>query len=934
MNPPSASPSPRPGRWTSLWVVALLSFVVQLWLCFFFAWTPSTPQGTNPAFGQSVPMTIDINPSNLWKFAYHFPPRATYEVFSWLGGPLPPPSLNPFSLAANLNPWLFFTFYAPLMATLALLAMAAFLRELELPRPAALFGAVIYAWQGDVIPFVFPAHFGYIATWPFYALAAWGALRALRTRHWAYAIMSGASCGLLVELEYDRGAIATLLIAALYVAAAWKQRAAWKVGLPLRVFFCVMALPFIFGLGLHNSPLFFLGLGGVLLGLMVSFWPLAPMRQLMLCVATAVIITFAAFLSLFQTNIVGVKLGGVENRAETYNYVTQFSIAPVETLTYLVPGFFGWHSHDMDGPYWGWIGQTPGWDAQHQQGMRNFNLAISTTGTVATVLGLMGILLVLPGSWLGPDTLTERQRFFGRLLLGVGAVGLVLAWGWHTPFYRALFALPLMDKWRDPLKWLELTNFALITLGALGLQHLMASLDSEAPGALTRRVYLKWFTGGMLGLLALGLVASVPYRAFALTFKLEAEAYEPAVIVAIKNTLNNSLMLALALMALFCCLLYGLWQPARLRRVEMVNPWLNRCWQGMLEPLRLPLTLALGLAALSVVQLGWVSSHFLMRGNYKAITDLGPLVEDLQQEGPAVRVSANADDPMLSMLLLNQFNAANISSIDVSAASRIPDDISAFFGTLDKTRERLYFLTGVKNLAIPQEVLPQLRADPDLVANIDPHNTRGYTLQPTASQNLPSHALVGLKDYLAKVTFVPTAEIIPDPATMLNRLKDAAWNPRASILLSSPAPASDVPATPISAQEVALNQAHLLDYTPTSIKAEVLSPEGGYVLVNDQFDPDWQAQVDGHPVPLLRADFIMRGVRVPAGFHFVTLTYKAQYHLGDILKNLTGMNVGAITLSSPGIHLFCDLFLIAAWVVSALALWFYPMSEPGTAPQQ
>ncbi len=908
MTASSSSPS-ESGRWTALWVVALISFVAQLGLCHFFS------------FGQIVPMAIDINPSNLWEFAYHFPPKGTFEVLSWLGVPIEPQPLNPFSLLAHLSPWLFFTFYTPLLATLALLAMAAFLRELELSRPAALFGAVIYAWQGDLLSFVFPAHFGYIATWPFYALAAWGALRVLRTNHWAYAVISGASCGLLVELEFDRGGIATLLIAALYLAVAWQQRAAWKISPTLRIVLGIFAFVFIFGLGLHNSPLFYLGLGGGLLGLLVSLWPLAAIRHLTLCVGTAVIITFAAFLALFQTDIVGVKLGGAQNRDMTYRYVTQFSIGPAETLTYLVPGFFGWHSHSEEGPYWGWIGQTPGWNSKQQEGLRNFNLAISTTGTVATVLGLMGLLLLLPGNWVGPGTLTERQRFFGLVLLALGAIGLVLAWGWHTPLYRPLLLLPLMDKWRDPLKWLELTNFAFITFSAFGVQHLIATLDPEAPDAMTRRVYLKWFTGGMFGLLLLGLLASIPYRAISLSEKLQAETYPPEAIVAIKNTLTTSLLVALVLMALFCCLLYGLWRPAWLRRAELPNPWLHRHWQEMLRPVRLPLTLALGLAVLSVVQLGWVASQFLMPTDLKAISEFNPLVEALQHEGNQVRFSASVDDPMLNMLLLNQFNAAHLSSIDISAASRIPDDINSFFSTLDNTRERLYFLTGVKNLAIPQEMLSQLRADPTLFANIDQNNTMGYTLQPTASPGVPSHALVGLKDYLTKATVVPGAEIIPSDKQMLDRLKDPAWNPRATILLSAPPPMPVSPPAAVSTPELALDQATVLDYTTTSIKIRAFSVNGGFVLVNDQYDPDWETQVDGHDVPLLRADYIMRAVQIPSGVHTITMTYVPQYHLGQMIHNLTGVYLGDLTFYTEPIHLFCDLFMLGAWIVAGLALW-------------
>ncbi len=154
------------GPWISLGVVALISLALQLALCQFFS------------FGEMVPMSLDVDPSNLWKQAYHFPPTGEFLVLNWLGLPNLPPPLNPYTLAADLPAWLFFTAYAPVMGTLALLAMAAFLREMEFSRPAALFGAVVYAWQGDLLPFVFPGHYAYITTWFFFAVAAWGVLRA------------------------------------------------------------------------------------------------------------------------------------------------------------------------------------------------------------------------------------------------------------------------------------------------------------------------------------------------------------------------------------------------------------------------------------------------------------------------------------------------------------------------------------------------------------------------------------------------------------------------------------------------------------------------------------------------------------------------------------------------------------------------------------
>lgn len=853
--PLSETSSPHPRRWTSLWVVAFLSLMAQLALCQFFT------------FGREVPYTIDMNPSNLWKFAYHFPPEASFRVLNWLGEPYLPPALSPSSLAANLAPWLYFTAYAPVMATLGLLAMVAFLRELGVPRPAAIFGGLIYAWQGDILPFVFPAHFGYITTWPFFALAAWGALRAQRTRHWAYAVISGACCGLMVALPSttDRGAIASLLIAALYVTpvAGWPAtREAW------------------------------LDYAGQL-------------RRLALCVGVALLISIASFLALFQCNITGVKLGGQGQRAQTYKFCTQFSLGPAETLTYLVPGFFGWHSNDLEGPYWGWIGQWPDWPKKHE-GMRNLNLAISTTGTVATVLALIGLVVLLPGRWLGPDTLTSRQRVYGRLLLTFGGVGLVLAWGYHTPYYHALFTLPLMDKWRNPLKWLEWTNFALVTLSALGAQHLLTSLEA---GTRLVRHRLFWFGNGMLMALIVALIACYPFTAFALPKALRESGYTPDQIGVITANLLLAQWIAVVSMALFCCLLYGLWRPEALRRCTLINPFLHRLWQAMLQPEALPLTLALGLAALGVTQLGWVATQFLQPTELQLITASNPLVDALASEGNTVRVSVATEDPLLSALLLNQFNAKDISSLDISAASRIPDDLGAFLNALKDHQQRLWFLTGVKNVAIPQESLSHLRANPEIAANID--HVDGCTLVPTSSPDLLSHAIVTLRDYLAKATLVPYAEILPTDQDVLKRLKDPAWNPRNSVLLTPYESGQQPPA--IKPEGEANNPAgpaevHLVSYTPHDIKVEVQSTKGGYLLINDQYDPDWQAQVNGSDAALLRADYILRAIQIPPGACSVTLHYVAHYHLGSL------------NLPVAVVNTFSDAALLAAWIIAGFAL--------------
>jgi len=853
MESPDSPVSAREGRWTSLWGTALVSLLAQLGLCQFFS------------FGEQVPVSIDINPSNLWKYGYHFPPGGTFQVLNWLGIPYPAQPLNPLSLAmAHFSAWFFFTSYAPIISTFALLAMAAFLRELGLSRPAALFGGVIYAWQGDLLPFVYPGHYGYITSWPFFAIGAWGALRAERTGHWAYPVISGASCGIMVGLltNADRGAISSLLIAALYLAPMCRRFAACRTIID------------------H----------------------LKNLRQLALCVGVALLIGLAPLLALFQSNIVGVKIAGVANREQTYKLVTQYSLGPAETLTYLVPGFFGWHSNNNDGPYWGWIGEWPDWPKNHQ-GSSNFNLAISTTGTVATILALIGAGLFLPGNLFGPSRITERQRFYGRVLLALGFVTLILAWGWHTPLYRPLFALPLMDKWRNPLKWLEMTNFALVVLSAFGVQHVLASLEPGAPETKIVRNRLAWFTIGFLILLGLGLAGSYPL-ALVLTSRLQAGGCDPLAIDKMMSTMHTSLLWAFVLMALFCLVLRALWRPDKLRGLMLVNPLLHRLWQRMLQPDYLPLTLALALAALAAAQLGWVANQFIHPTPLEALTATNPLLEALSSEGNRVRVSVPTDDPLLrDNLLQNQFAAMHISCLDISAASRIPNDLNTFLQTLDNNQARLWFLAGVKNVAVPEQALAQMQQDPGVAANID--HADGYTLEQTSSLDLPSHALIGMKDYLAKATFVPNVDFFATDEALLKRLADSAWNPRASVLLQRPVVIAVPPALGPPGMS---DQVEVKTYTPTEIDIDAQTTRSGFILINDQYDPDWQVRVNGHVVPLLRADYIMRAVAIPAGDSTVTMHYVEYYHVA-------GLNLPAEIVNN-----FSDGVMLAAWLVAGFAL--------------
>jgi hypothetical protein len=63
------------------------------------------------------------------------------------------------------------------------------------------------------------------------------------------------------------------------------------------------------------------------------------------------------------------------------------------------------------------------------------------------------------------------------------------------------------------------------------------------------------------------------------------------------------------------------------------------------------------------------------------------------------------------------------------------------------------------------------------------------------------------------------------------------------------------------------------------------------LLLNDKFDPDWQVTVDGQPANLLRCNFMMRGVYLPAaGTHTVDFMFTLPHR--QLYVTLSAMAVG------------------------------------------
>jgi hypothetical protein len=85
---------------------------------------------------------------------------------------------------------------------------------------------------------------------------------------------------------------------------------------------------------------------------------------------------------------------------------------------------------------------------------------------------------------------------------------------------------------------------------------------------------------------------------------------------------------------------------------------------------------------------------------------------------------------------------------------------------------------------------------------------------------------------------------------------------------------------PLSKSETA-GTVKILSMRPGRVEVVADSTGGGLLTLHDINYPGWIAEIDGKPVPILRAEILFRGVEVPPGTHHVTLRF-APFSLGNL----------------------------------------------------
>lgn len=845
--PPLVSSSPPAGR---AWLGIVLALLAVLLVCFYPSFQPGKilfssdgPLGANAAACSTLPagflgMWQDLN----WVGGYSgsaFP--STTFLLLWLLGPL-----------------LFAKFYAPL--ALGLLGLCAWLcfRQLGFRPVVCLLGGLAAALNTD-----------------FFSYACWGlgmhtlsvagtflALAALVTpatgHAWLKALLAGACVGLGVMEGYDSGAILSLYVAAFVVFSWWGQRG--SVGQRL-------------GAGILHTAL---------------------------VAAAAAFVAAQALTTLVGTQIQGVAgmQQDTQTRQQRWDEATTWSLPKIETLRTVIPGLFGYRMYAMDGSdYWGRVGETPGVPGTRHSGAGHY------AGVLVVLLAFWGFLQSLRPA--NRAVLLPHERRAVWFWAAAAAVSLLLAWGRHAPFYQLFYALPYASTIRNPVKFLHPFSLSLVILFAYGAEawwRSHARATAAAIGSAWERFQAWWrgaslferrSVGGGVLLLGTGLLAWLVYASARGELEAHlARVHNPDLAGAIAGFSLVEfgwfvffLAVSLALLTLGLAGLLG-GEKAR--------------WAGW----ALGLLLAFDLVR---ANLPWVE-YWNFADKYAP----QPVSERLRDRAHEHRLAIlpfelGREHALLQQLyraewLQHGFRYYNIQSLDDVQDPRPPADKlayrAAFLGHNLTGLLRLWELTNTRYLLGLSGLAENLnqQADPTrkpfrevLPFGLAQEHAGGAIRVVT---NVPGpFALIEFTSALPRARLYTHWEVLDDPQT-LARLADPAFDPTQSLLL---APGADVPASQVTTNAAAiLEPVEFLSYAPKHLTLRARTSTPAVLLLNDKHDPRWRVTRNGNPQPLLRANYLMRAVALPAGEHTLEFTFRVSPL--PFLTSLAGLLLAAALL--------------------------------------
>ncbi len=733
-------------------------------------------------FGGTL-LTTDDNIGAIAGYKSHL--EAGFGVESWSESPLVglPAGSSPLNWSNLLIKFMPVRLFANTFHALSLLAgsiaLFFYLRRKDLAPAAALLAALTAFWLGSNFTLIYAGHIRKFSIVFLFCATLICLDKLFETKRWNWSVIAGALIGIMF-LEQQDVALFFGLFAGAYAL------------------FLVAQSP-----GERTA----------------SFLRLLPI------VVIALLTCIGPVISSYQQNVAGIA-SMEQSRAEKWDFCTQWSQPPEDSIDFIAPGYTGWRSGEPSGPYWGRMGRSAGWE-ETRQGFMNFRLE-------NTYLGVIPVLLAIFALFSARASAHRAVIFFWG---GAALVALLLAFGKYTPLYALFWQLPVINNIRNPNKFIQIFQVAVAILAAFGLDTLLKNKASS------KKFF--WVTIGVFGFLALWAFGTAAGQAgIAADFSKQGWPSEMARVMAGRQ---SAALWHAAIMALFAAAAFSIFS---LPRFEKLLRHGNR--------------IAAALIALVAIDGILLAGHYVqtLPGGYIEENDVTRLLTEKRGDQRTAMVS---QDSFYNIWLTYLFPYHDLPHFNITQMPRMPQDYQQFLSALNRNPLRMWQLAGVGYLLGPAEMAAQLPAgqyDQALRYDVAGSANGSLTVQPNPQGQ---HAVFAAKVPAPRFALVGRAEIMPDEQALAT-LASPAWTPFQTLLLPPDS-------TGELLDQVADGSIDVLEQRDGFALLRVQTAQPAYLRIAERFDAGWTARVNDRETDVLRADFLFQAVQLESGEHVVELAY-------------------------------------------------------------
>lgn len=517
------------------------------------------------------------------------------------------------------------------------------------------------------------------------------------------------------------------------------------------------------------------------------------------------------------------------------DYITQWSYGIDETWTLLVPNAKGGASVPLAANAKAMEKADPNFMQIYQQMGQYWGDQPGTSGPVyvgafVLMLFVLGLFIVKgPMKW---------------ALLGATVLSILLSWGHNFMPFTDFFLdyVPMYSKFRTVASILVIAEFTIPLLAMLALKRLVD--EPDLMGKQMRWVYVSFgLTGGIALLFAL--MPTVFFSDFISAAELEALKGIPADYLAPLE--SNLRSIREGIFVADC------WRSFWIIAIGMALLLLYRYRKLKAE------YMVGAMVLLCLIDMWQVNKRYLNDGMFveKSVREQAqPMSETdrliLRDKDLDYRVlnlasnTFNENETSYYHKSIGGYHAAKLRRYQDLIDNYIAPEMQQLMSALAKAGGDM---TKVKGDSI-FPVLNMLNAKYFIVP-----------LQNNKTVPIQNPYVLGNAWFVDKLNYVSNANQELEALGKLNLRHEAVANARFKTVLGEATPQDSTSVVKLTA------------YAPNQLTYEVKSATGGVMVFSEIYYPEWTATVDGKPVEIGRADYVLRALKVDKGQHQVVLTF-------------------------------------------------------------